>query len=63
MRTSDFKVYAVYFIAILYLGILSYGFLGTGNPPKVSSQDFFSQAALVLAAIGLYNANPPGRSS
>lgn len=60
MKPADFKVYAVYAFAFVYLSILSYGFLLT-DPPRVSSGDFFAQAALLMAGIGLYNANPPGR--
>lgn len=51
----------VYAFAAFYMIVLTYGFLFSGEPPKVSNQDFFSQTALILAAIGLYNAAPPGR--
>lgn len=51
----------VYAFAAFYLVVLTYGFFFTGDPPRVSNQDFFSQAALVLAAVGLYNASPPGK--
>lgn len=50
----------VYAFAGFYMLVLTYGFLFTGTPPAVSNQDFFSQAALILASIGLYNAAPPG---
>lgn len=51
----------IYAFAAFYLIVLTYGFLFTGDPPRVSNQDFFSQAALVLAAVGLYNTAPPGK--
>lgn len=53
------KPTVVYAFAFFYLLVLTYGFLFSGEPPRVSNQDFFSQAALVLASIGLYNADPP----
>ncbi len=46
----------VYAFAAFYMVILTLGWLMFD---KVSSGDFFSQSALVLAAIGLYNAPPP----
>ena len=49
----------VYAFAGFYLIVLTFGFLFTGDPSRVSNQDFFSQAALVLAAVGLYNAEAP----
>lgn len=49
----------VYAFAAFYMVILAYGFLFTGDPSRVSNQDFFSQSALILAAVGLYNAEAP----
>lgn len=58
MNVENFKIYAVYAFAFVYLGILAFAFLGT-DPPRITSGDFFSQAALLMAGIGLYNARSP----
>lgn len=50
----------VYGFAAFYLLALTFGWAVPGGP-EVSNGDFFAQSALVLAAIGLYQATPPQR--
>lgn len=49
----------IYLFAFLYFSALTVGFFIN----KVQSGDFFSQTALVLAGVGLYNADPPSKGS
>ena len=51
------KAYVVYAAALLYMGSLMYGWLGP--QALVTTGDYFAQSALILTALGLYNAEPP----
>ena len=50
----------VYAFAGIYLLALIFGWAVPGDP-EVSTGDFFTQGALLLTAIGLYQAEPPRR--